>query len=180
LNLLATSFAAGIFSAASRVTLLFALMVSGLGSVVNSRFSTFDTKEKITSYIKKLLLFISGIAALMSVCVLFASPIIKIVYGPDYIEAVPVFQAMTIAMIPFLFSLVTTPAIIYTYNRPDFYAKISALQVLLIIAIEVSTISRFSYFAPVIALGTTNVLILIISGMKLRSLIYENKIMDRR
>lgn len=179
LNLLATSYATGIFSAASRVTLLFALMVSGLGSVVNSRFSAFDTKEKVVSYVKKLMLFISGISVLMLTCVILAAPIIGLVYGPEYLEAVPVFQGMTVAMIPFLFSLVTTPAIIYTYNRPDFYAFIVGLQVTLIIALDIALIPRYTYFAPVIALGVANTLVFIISGLKLKSFINGNKILDR-
>lgn len=55
LNLLVGSYSAGIFSAASRVTLLFAMTAAGLGSVINPRFSSFDNSHKILSYSKKLI-----------------------------------------------------------------------------------------------------------------------------
>ena len=175
LNLLASSHDAGIFAAASRVTLLFSLLVSSLNSVINPRFSSFDTKKKVVTYIKKLSLFIGGIALIMLVCAAFAEQIIWIVFGNSYLEAIPVFQLMTIVMIPFLLSLVTTPAILYTYNKPDFFAKTTAAQVVLIIVIEILLIPRFTYQAPIIAIGTTNVIIFIITTLKLKQLINEDR-----
>ena len=176
LNLLATSFDAGIFAAASRVTLLFALLVSSLNSVINPRFSGFDKKEKVISYIKKLSLFISGIALLMLICVFLAGPIITLVFGDKYLPAIPVFRWMTISMLPFLFSLITTPAILYTYNKPDFFAKTTAFQVITIIIMEIILIPRISYYAPVVAMGVTNVFVLIITAGKLRQLINSDEI----
>lgn len=175
LNLMSTSYNAGIFAAASRVTLLFALLVASLNSVINPRFSEFDKKSKVLVYIKKLTLFIGGIGLLMLVCTILARPIILIAFGNKYLPAIPVFQYMTIAMIPFLFSLITTPAIIYTYNKPDFYAKMTAVQVVSIVIIETILIPKISYFAPVIALGVTNLAILAVTLLKLKQLLDEDK-----
>jgi len=58
LNLLAGGFQAGIFSAASRIALLFALLVSSIGSVIAPRFSAFVNKEDVKRYLKKVALMV--------------------------------------------------------------------------------------------------------------------------
>jgi len=176
LNLMASSYSAGIYSAASRITLLFALLMGSLNSVINPRFSGFDTPQKAYDYIKKLFYFICCIALLMLTTIIFAGPIVNIVFGDSYAEAIPVFQYLTLAMIPFLFSLITTPAIIYTFNRPDFYAKITAIQVSLLVLIEIILIPKMGYFAPVIATGITNLLVMIVSLIKLNQLLGIEKV----
>ena len=175
LNILANSFDAGIFAAASRITLLFSILVSSLNSVINPRFSEFDSRIKVVTYIKKLTLFIAGICVLMLFCVIFAEPIIGLVFGEKYLLAIPVFRYLTIAMLPFLFSLITTPAIIYTYNKPDFFAKLTAAQVISIVILEIILIPRLTFYAPVIALGLTNVFTLAASAIMLTNLLQNDK-----
>ena len=174
LNLLASSHEAGIFSAASRVSLLFSLFVSSLSSVLNPRFSSFNTRDKIISYLEKLVFLIAGIAVMMLLAVILAKPIILLTFGLEYQNAIPVFQALTLAMIPFLFTLITTPALVYTYNRPDFYAKTTALQVLSIVILDLTLIPTQKVYAPVIALAVTNIVTLLISSLKLRQLILND------
>jgi len=171
LNLLSGSFEAGIFSAANRITFLFSLLVSSLGSVINPRFSGSDDKKKTTAYIKKLFGLIALISIFMLVISLFASPIINVVFGDKYEAAIPVFRALTIAMIPFIFSLATTPALIYTFNQPRFVARLTAVQVVLMVVIELILIPRLGSFAPPIALGITNTVVLLITGSRLYSLL---------
>lgn len=171
LNLLSSSFQAGIFAAANRITLLFSLLVSSLGAVINPRFSGFDNKEKVISYIKKLLGLISLVSALMLVSALFAEPIINLVFGDKFAAAIPVFQALTISMIPFIFSLATTPALIYTFNQPRFVARMTAFQVISMIILELILIPKYGSFAPPIALGITNTIVLLVSGIKLFNLL---------
>jgi len=175
LNLLAGSFQAGIYAAANRITLFFSLLVSSLGSVVNPRFSGFDNHEKVITYIKKLLGLISLISALMLFSVLLAKPIINIVFGDKYVTAIPVFQALTVAMIPFIFSLITTPALIYTFNQPRFIARMTAFQVITIVILELVLIPSLGSFAPPIALGITNTTVLLITGFKLCRLLSKNE-----
>lgn len=171
LNLLSGSFEAGIFSAANRITFLFSLLVSSLGSVINPRFSGFDDKKKTLTYIKKLFGLIALISVFMLITSLFAKPIISIVFGDKYEAAIPVFQALTVAMIPFIFSLATTPALIYTFNQPKFVARLTAVQVILMVVMELILIPTFGSFAPPIALGVTNTIVLLVTGTKLYSLL---------
>lgn len=170
LNLLLGSFQAGIFSAASRITLFFSLLISSLGSVVNPRFSGFDTKEKIKVYMRKLSLLIGLISVFMLLVAFLAEPIINIVFGDKFVDAIPVFRLLTVAMIPFMFSLITTPALTYSFEKPKFMAKLTAVQVVLMISLDLILIPRLGAFAPAIALGAGNVMAFTVSVFKLHSL----------
>ncbi len=171
LNLMVGSFQAGIYAAAARVSLLFMLIVSGLGSVVNSRFSSFTSGHQVKAYLKKLVILTLGILLLMVLCAGLAEPIVRFAYGEKYLDAISVFRYLTLAMIPFIFSVLTTPPLLYTYNQPKFYATVSAIQVTLLIVLEVLLIPSLGYFAPVVALGVSNVFVLLVSSVKLHFLI---------
>ncbi|HOX96080.1 MAG TPA: oligosaccharide flippase family protein [Candidatus Woesebacteria bacterium] len=174
LNLIVGSFQAGIFSAASRITLFFSLLISSLGSVVNPRFSGFDTPEKIISYMRKLVLLIGAISVVMVLSALLAKPIINIVFGDKYLSAIPVFQALTLAMIPFMFTLITTPALTYSFGLPRFIARLTAVQVISIVVIDIIFIPSLGAFAPALALGLGNIIVLVVSIFKLNSLFKNN------
>lgn len=179
LNLMVGSFQTGIYSAASRLSFFFALLVSGLGSVVNARFSAFDSNKKLIAYSQKLLLLVASIIALMIFFVVLAGPLVTLIYGEKYLEAIRVFKFLTLAMIPFVFSLITTPALLYTFNLPAFYAWMTALQVSGIVILDIFLIPTLGALAPVIAMGITNLFVLVVSSAKLFVLI-NGKTLDRR
>ena len=74
-------------------------------------------------------------------------------------------------MIPFIFSLVTTPALIYTFNQPRFVARLTAAQVILMVIIELLFIPSIGSYAPPLALGVTNTVVFAVSGIKLFNLL---------
>lgn len=176
LNLMLGSFEAGIFAAAGRITLFFSLLISSLGSVISPRFSGFDTKDKIKRYMRKLTLLVGAISFAMILVALLASPIINIVFGDKYLSAIPVFQVLTIAIIPFMFTLVTTPALMYSFNQPAFMAKLTVIQVLLMITIDLIFIPSFGAYAPAYALGVGNIIVLLASVIKLKTLFVSHEI----
>lgn len=167
LNSLANSFQAGIYAAASRISLLFALVVSALGGVIAPRFSALKKRDEVISYLKKVILMVSGIAVLMLLTVLIADPIVRLVFGVKYLSAIPVFQAITIAMIPFLFSVVTTQPLIYSFNQPKFFATTTIIQVVSLILLDYYLIPLYGAFGPAIGMGLTNILVLLITGSRL-------------
>jgi teichuronic acid exporter len=171
LNLMHSSFSAGIFAAASRVGLVFALVVSALGSVVAPRFSSFTKRSETVAYLKKLLLLTSLISLLMLIMVVLAKPIVLLVFGQKYLQAIPVFQVLTVALIPFLFSLVTSNPIIYTYNQPDFFAKITIIQIVVLVALDIILIPSLGAMAPAISIGISNIIILILGAVRLKKLL---------
>jgi len=179
LNLLAGSYAAGIFSAASRVTLLFAMAAAGLGTVINPRFSSFDSNSKILTYGKKLLLLVTGVAVSMILVSFFAAPIITLVYGQNYLESITVFRYLILAMIPFLFTIISNSTLVYAFNQLTFYTKMMAIQTTIIVVVDLLLIPWLGYNAPAIALFTSNIFVLFASFLKVRSLVYEKRKVDR-
>lgn len=171
LNLLAGGFQAGIFSAASRITLLFALLVSSIGSVTAPRFSSFIHKSDTKKYLGKVTILVGAVSLLMIATIIFADPIVRLIFGPKYIQSIPIFQALTLAMIPFLLGVITTTPLIYSLNQPKFTSRITILQVLIIVGLDLILIPRFQAFGPVISLGVANTVTLILSGWKLYSLL---------
>ncbi len=171
LNALGTNHQAGIYAAASRITMLFALLVSSLGSVVAPRFSSFNKKKQVTAYIKKTSLLIGGISVLMVLSILLAPLIVNTVFGSQYAAAIPVFRYLTLAMIPFLLSIITTNPLIYFFNKPNFTALATAIQVGLLVIIEVILIPTMGPMAPTIALAVSNTVVLVLTGWKLKSLL---------
>lgn len=171
LNLMVGSFQAGIFAASSRIALLFALLVSSIGSVTAPRFSAFVNKTDIKKYIGKVTLMVGAVSVLMILTVLIADPLVRTIFGEKYIPAIPVFRALTIAMIPFLFSVVTAQPLIYSFNQPKFFSRVTMLQVVSIIVLDLILIPRYQAMGPVISLGVTNLLSLSLSGWKLYSLL---------
>src|SRR3989344_2923502 len=171
LNLLAGGFQAGIFSAASRISLLFVLLVSSIGSVTAPRFSSFIHKSDIKKYLGKVAILVGGVSLVMIITIIFADPIVKLVFGSKYIQSIPIFQALTLAMIPFLLGVITTTPLIYSLNQPKFTSRITILQVLIIIGLDLVLIPRFQALGPVISLGIANTTILVLSGWKLYSLL---------
>lgn len=177
LNLLSSSYQAGIYSVANRITMLFAMIVSSIGSVVNPRFASFDTASKITSYMKKLFGLVSIVSLSMIVVIIFARPIIHVVFGEKYLSAIPVFQLLTASMIPFVYSLVTTPALLYSFHQPKFISFLVAIQVTTMFILEIVYIPKLGNLAPPLVMGLVNTFFLIVSFIKVKICLasYEEK-----
>jgi len=171
LTSLSTNFQAGIFAAASRIALIFTLLASSLGNVTAPRFSSFVNHDDTKRYLKKLFAFALLLTFGMLITTIFARPIISIVFGDKYLAAIPVFQFLTIAMIPFLFTLVTVNPLIYYFNQPKFIAKITIIQVLLLITLDFILIPRYGALAPTISLGISNLFLFAITGIKVKQLL---------
>lgn len=175
LNLLAGSFQTGLFAAASRITLLFALLVSSLGSVTAPRFSGFKSNQETLAYLKKVSILILGVGISMLLCIVVADPIVRLVYGERYLAAIPIFRGLTIAMIPFLLNIITTQPLIYTYSKPKFFASMTILQVAIIVVLDLLLIPKYQAMAPAFSLGIANTTILLISAALLMKTMKDKK-----
>ena len=76
-------------------------------------------------------------------------------------------------MIPFLFSIATTNPIIYTFNQPRFFANITILQVVILVVLDIILIPTYGAMAPCISIGVSNMVVFILSSVKLARLLHE-------
>lgn len=171
LNLMVGGFEAGIFAAASRITLLFALLVSSLGAVISPRFSAFRKRQEILAYLKKVSLLVACVSLIMLLTTLMADPLIRIIFGVKFTASIPVFQALTVAMIPFLFTVVTVPPLLYSFNQPRFLAKITIIQTVVLVGLDILLIPTYRAFGPAISLAVSNLLVFSFTAFKLFSLL---------
>lgn len=171
LNLMATSFQAGIFSAASRVTLLFAMLVSSLGTVINPNLSSFEDKKQLLKYLKKVFYLTTSIFLGIVLVIIFSKEIVNIVFGMQYVSAVGVLRGLSLAMTPFLYSVITTGVLLYTFSDSKFYAISTAAQVLLIIALNYVLIPKLGAMAPVYASGIANAFFLLVCSIRVMQLL---------
>ncbi len=177
LNLIGTSFQAGIFAASSRITLLFAIVVTSLGSVINPRFARFKTKKDFLGYTKKVFLLISGLAFVLLLTVVFADKIIGFVFGDGFFESVRVFELLSLSMIPFLYSAIFTAAILYTFQLPSFYALLTFINLGITVLVNLFFIPKIGYFAPVVGSFLGNTICLLLSFWKVKNLYKSSEIL---
>ncbi len=177
LNLLGTSFQAGIFAASSRITLLFAIIVSSLGSVINPRFAHFTLRKDFLNYSKKVFLLISGLAVILLLTVLFAKPIVVFVFGEKFSESIKVFQLLSLSMIPFLYSAIFTAATLYTFQIPSFYAFLTFLNLGITVVANLILIPKIGYFAPIYGSLIGNTTCLILSAWKVKQLYHSSPLL---
>lgn len=172
---LSSAFQAGIYSAGSRITLVFSLLISSLGSVIAPRFSQFTTTSQVVTYLRKVSLMVLLLTVLLLSSIFFAAPIINIVFGEKYQLAIPVFKYLVLSMVPFLFTVITVSPLIYFFNKPDFIAKTTILQVFLLVLLDITLIPRFGALAPAISLGVSNTVTLILTAWKLNQVLAHEK-----
>jgi O-antigen/teichoic acid export membrane protein len=139
--------------------------------VTAPRFSAFVNKKDIKKYLGKVALLVGGVSLLMIATIIAAGPLVRTIFGPKYIASIPVFQAMTLAMIPFLLGVITTTPLIYSLNQPKFTSRITILQVVIIVSLDLLLIPRFQALGPTISLGVANTVVLALSGFRLYSLL---------
>lgn len=173
LNFLASSYYAGIYSATARFGLLFTLLSVAIGNVANQRMSTIKSKSHLLILTKKLLVIFSLISMMMVLVAIFSKPLIFLIYGSEYLDSAPVLVALTLAMIPYVFSIATTGPILYTFNNSKFYSFLTMSQFFIILALNFVLIPPFKALGPALSLGFANLFLLVVSSIKLSQSLNE-------
>lgn len=155
---LANSFTTGTYSSASRLMLVFPVIISSFSSVVAPRFASFSDFSATFSYFKKTLFASLGIAISMGILmIIIAHLLISIIYGKAYLTSVPVFQVLTLAFLPLVLSIPTTNSLIYFFKKPFVISFISGVQLTVVIILNLIFIPKFSGLGPALSFLISNV-----------------------
>jgi O-antigen/teichoic acid export membrane protein len=155
--------ATGIYSIPSRLASFISVLASSYSSVLAPRFSEFGDKEKEKKYLIKSCLPLVPIIVGLFLWIVIANPFITILFGSKYSESVPVFQALTLAMIPFMFSVPSVTAIIYGMKKTKYIGYFSFFQIAAIFLINLILIPKYGVFGPTLAFGVVNTFLAIYS-----------------
>lgn len=143
----------GIYSIPAKLSSFIIVLGSSLSSVLAPRFAAFEDKEKERRYLIKATLAVLAIIVGIVVWILAAEPFILMLFGTKYIESVPVFQALTATLIPYMLAVPPVTAIIYSMKKTIYIGLFSFFQLASIFALNFIFIPRVGPFGPTIAFG---------------------------
>jgi O-antigen/teichoic acid export membrane protein len=153
----------GFYSIPSRLALFVIVLSSSYTSVLAPRLAAFSNKENEKLYIKKALVALVPIIAVIVVWIIFAKPFILLLFGEKYLPAVGVFQALTASMIPFIITVPSVTAIIYAMEKPVFIGVFSFFQLGAIFLLNLLLIPKYEAFGPTITFGIVHSILAIYS-----------------
>lgn len=155
--------ATGIYSISSRLASFVVVLASSFSSVLAPRFASFGAKSEEKRYLRKATLASFGIAILVGLWILVAKPFILLLFGYKYSEAIPIFQVLAASMIPFLFAIPPTTAIIYSLKKPIYIGAFSFFQLVGIFFLNLLLIPKYGVFGPTISFAAVNSILAIYS-----------------
>jgi O-antigen/teichoic acid export membrane protein len=161
LAVMAGAFATGLYSIPSRLASFIIVLSSSFSAVLAPRMAGFGDKGKEKVYLVKSTLALFPITAGIIFWIIAAKPFILLLFGEKYLPSVPVFQALTASMIPFLFTVPSVTAIIYSMKKTVFIGLFSFFQLAAIFILNYILIPRYGPFGPTITFGITNTILAI-------------------
>lgn len=98
--------------------------------VLSSRFSSFETNQKAIEFAKKSLIF-PGFSVLgLLILILISGPVINLIFGPEFKDAVNTMRVLTIGFIFFFISTVPSSIILYYFGKSNISFIITAIKYL--------------------------------------------------
>lgn len=147
----------GIYSVAVSLASVVPQIVYALGVVVAPKLAGFDSKEKAITYLKKLQLFVLGLAfSGLLVGIPASYVVIPRLYGSQYLASISPFIILLFAQAVFLISTPVHTSVFYYFAKPSLFVWISLGHLAIIGGLGYFLISQFGYMgaATVVLLGT--------------------------
>lgn len=147
---LLSSFDVGVYAAANQLVFVVPQIISSLGAVAAPKFASFQDKNIMLAFFKKLQLFVFGICAVGLLVIPFSFYIIPLIYGAEYQSSVSVFIILFLAMLIFLISLPVHTSIIYYFSRPDIFVWVNTSHLIIMLGVGFVMISNFGILGTAI------------------------------
>ena len=144
-----------LYSIPARLSSFVVILTSSFSSVLAPRFASMGSKENERKYLIKACFALIPIIALTILWVIFAKPFMAIIF-PNYIDSVPVFQALTLSMVPFILTAPSVAAIIYAMKKNVYIGAYSFFQLAAIFLLNYYFIPKYGAIGPTITYGITN------------------------
>jgi len=153
--------ATGLYSIPSRLAGFIIVLTSSLSGVLASRLAGFGNKDKEKKYILKATLALIPITMGIIVWAMIAKPFIQLLFGENYLDSVPVFRALVLSMIPFIFTAPSVAAIIYAMKKNIYIGIYSFFQLAAIFLLNLFFIPKYGPLGPTFTFGITNTILAI-------------------
>lgn len=149
-----------LYSIPARLSSFIIILTSSFSSVLAPRFAGFGNKENERKYLIKATFALIPIILVTVLWVILAKPFMAIIF-PNYMDSVPVFQALTLSMIPFILTAPSVAAIIYAMKKNVYIGAYSFFQIAAIFLLNYYFIPKYGAIGPTITYGITNTIIAI-------------------
>lgn len=156
------AYEAGIYGAANRLAMGVPLILGSFATVLAARFASSKEKHEVVNFFKKSI-GLSFFIVVGLVVGVFLTPFIISLFGPEYVRSKEVLQWLFVAMVPFALSVPSVNILIYYFKKPSIITYLSFFQLVIMISISYLYIPSLGIFAPVLALGLSNTLVLIVT-----------------
>lgn len=156
---IAGAVATGLYSIPSRLASFIVVLSGSFSSVLAPRMAGFGNKDQEKSYLVKSTLAVLPVVVGIFFWIIIARPFMLILFGAKYSEAVPVFQALAAAQIPFLFTVPAVTAIIYSMKKTIYIGTFSFFQVAAIFLLNLILIPKYGPYGPTITFAVTNLIL---------------------
>ena len=123
---------AGVYGAASRIALVYPLFVSSLNQVLSPKFAKYKTIHQALPFWRKSILAFGLLLISLFGFYMSADLIISWLFGSKYLDAIPVFKGLLLAMTGFIIAAPFSILIVYTLKKP-LLATVATLVQLLVI-----------------------------------------------
>jgi O-antigen/teichoic acid export membrane protein len=134
---LAGTTAVGYYSAAFRLFTPVQYLAGAISTVFGPRFAELQDKEQAKIFFIKALGGIIGLTLLMLLFLPLSSQIVGIFYGEGYERSVPILKLLFLGFGLLLLQAPLTSIVLYHLSKPSLFAKISFVQVILIIVLNI-------------------------------------------
>lgn len=162
LTSLASPYAAGIYSAASRVAFIYPLIGGSLGTILAPRYARFSLAEALR-YSQKVFLLIFTLIISVLLLILLSPLVINLVYGQSYNDSAWVLKVLLLSTIPFLMAIPTNNLLTYTIKKPQLLAFSSLIQLILIFSLNLLLIPKVGSIGAAISVGIASLTAMLIS-----------------
>ncbi len=158
LAVLTTASTTALYSIPARLASFIVILTSSFSSVLAPRFASFGDKTQEKKYLVKSTLALIPIIIVTVIWVILAKPFMAIVF-PNYLDSVPVFQALTLSMIPFILTAPSVAAIIYAMGKNVYIGLFSFFQLAAIFLLNSYFIPKYGAIGPTITYAITNAIL---------------------
>lgn len=160
------------YGIAQRVTFLFVLFSSSAGAVITPKIASISNREEMRGYSRKILLLSGLIVLSLAAGVVITDPLIPILFGQKYLEAVPVVRWMLVATIPFLLNMTPVNLVIYYQKNSKLIGILSVIQLVMVVLLNWFLIPVIGVYGSIIAYAAGNAFVGMVTWYKVWGIVF--------
>lgn len=163
LNRLASSTSAGIYGTASLIARVYTIITGSLLAVLAPKLIQLKNKTQQKKFLLKIFFLTLLVSSSILIVIALARPLILIIFGSEYLDAIPILYLLVTAMGALVISVPVLLPIIYILKKPNIIAWLSTLQLTIVLIANLIFIPKYGMIAPAYILIFSQILVLFIA-----------------